>query len=91
MTGVDGIPMDNVINFEKFKKDRNLQNDTMQILEQYGDINKIMQVVFETLLNEDVAAYDALIAMQILINRTAKEIGADLDQIKMDSIYFDLN
>tara|TARA_R100001129_G_C5297761_1_gene241608 strand:+ start:212 stop:463 length:252 start_codon:yes stop_codon:yes gene_type:complete len=83
--------MDNVINFEKFKKDRNLQNDTMQILEQYGDINKIMQVVFETLLNEDVAAYDALIAMQILINRTAKEIGADLDQIKMDSIYFDLN
>ena len=83
--------MNNVINFEKFKKDRNLQNDTMQILEQYGDINKIMQVVFETLLNEDVAAYDALIAMQILINRTAKEIGADLDQIKMDSIYFDLN
>ena len=83
--------MDNVINFEKFKKDRNLQNDTMQILEQYGDINKIMQVVFETLLNEDVAAYDALIAMQILINRTAKEIGADLDQLKMDSIYFDLN
>ena len=83
--------MDNVINFEKFKKDRNLQNDTMQILEQYGDINKIMQVVFETLLNEDVAAYDALISMQILINRTAKEIGADLDQIKMDSIYFDLN
>ena len=83
--------MDNVINFEKFKKDRNLQNDTMQILEQYGDINEIMQVVFETLLNEDVAAYDALIAMQILINRTAKEIGADLDQIKMDSIYFDLN
>ena len=83
--------MDNVIDFEKFKKDRNLQNDTMQILEQYGDINKIMQVVFETLLNEDVAAYDALIAMQILINRTAKEIGADLDQIKMDSIYFDLN
>ena len=73
--------MDNVINFEKFKKDRNLQNDTMQILEQYGDINKIMQVVFETLLNEDVAAYDALIAMQILINRTAKEIVADLDKI----------
>lgn len=83
--------MNNVIDFEKFKKDRNLQNDTMQILEQYGDINKIMQVVFETLLTEDVAAYNALIAMQILINRTAKEIGADLDQIKMDSIYFDLN
>jgi hypothetical protein len=28
--------------------------------------------------------------MQILINRTATEIGADPDQIKMDAIYFDI-
>ena len=82
--------MDNVIDFEKFKKSKNLTGEVKKTLDQLTEINGSMVLICESLLATDYTAYNSLIAMQILINRTATEIGADPDQIKMDAIYFDI-